>query len=1025
MSLSSISINRPVLAIVMSLTIILFGIVAFQFLGIREYPSIDPPVISVSTAYTGANANIIESEITEPLEEAINGIAGINTLSSVSRDGRSTIIVIFDLDTDLEAAANDVRDRVSGVINALPSDAGTPVIRKADANAWPIIFLSVRSNERDLLSLTDFANRQLKERFQTIPGVSSVQVWGAKKYSMRLWMDPQRMAAYKLTPADVYKAVNRANIELPSGRIEGKTTELIVKLQGRLNTPEQFNALIVKENGSEQVRFRDIGYAELAPVNQRTILKKEGYPLVGVVIVVQPGSNSIAIADEFYKRMKEVRHDMPKDIELSIGFDNTIYIKQSIKEVLQTIFIAFSLVVMIIFLFLRDWRTTVIPIATIPISLIGTFFIMFISGFSINVLTLLGIVLAIGLVVDDTIVVLENIYKKIEAGMPAPQAGFKGSGEIFFAVVSTTAALVAVFLPVIFLQGFIGRLFREFGIIVAGAVIISSFVALSLTPMLCTRILKRTEQHNWLYRRTEPFFNGLNNAYNRSLEAFMRYRWTAFIFIFLSVGMIYTLGKQLSAELTPLEDRNNFRIFALAPEGSTFEYMDNYVDQLLRLVQEKVIEADALISLTSPGFGATSSVNSAFMFIKLMDSKKRKRSQNEIVEDLSPALQRNTLARAFVVQPQSLGGTGGGISSLPVEFVIQASTLDQLKEVTPVFMQKARQDTTFSFVDLNLKFNKPQFDIEIDREKAHTLGLSVMDVAQTLQLAISGQRFSYFIMNGKQYPVIGQVSREDRDDPLDLQSIYMSSKSGKLIQMDNLVQIKERSTPPQLFRYNRYVSATISANLSKNKTLGDGIDAMKNIADDVLDERFSTALSGYSKDYEESSSSLWFAFFFALLLIYLVLSAQFESFIDPIIIMFTVPLALAGAILALWYFGETLNIFSEIGIIMLIGLVTKNGILIVEFANQLKQKGMSKNEAIVGAAELRFRPVLMTSLSTVLGILPIALALGAGSESRVSMGIAVIGGLVFSTLLTLYLIPALYSYLSGKKAKIEIMKREE
>ncbi len=1026
MSLSSLSIKRPVLATVMSIVIVIFGLIGMNYLGIREYPSVDPPIITVSTSYVGANADIIESQITEPIEESVNGIAGIRSITSVSRDGRSTVTVEFNLENELETAANDVRDKVSQVVRRLPADADPPVVSKADADASPIIFLNIQSEQRSLLELTDIADNVFKERLQTINGVSEIRVWGSKRYAMRLWLDPDKLAAYQLTPLDVQNALLRENIELPSGSVEGAATELTVRTLGRLSDPEEFNDLIVKEEGGNIVRFRDVGYAELGPENLRTVLKRDGIPMVGNAIIPQPGSNHIEIADVFYDRLEQIKKDLPSDIKLGIGFDTTEYIRNSISEVQQTIFIAFGLVVMIIFLFLRDWRTSVIPVLVIPISLIGAFFIMYVANFSINVLTLLGIVLAIGLVVDDAIVVLENIYAKIEAGMQPIQAAMLGAKEIFFAVIATTVALAAVFMPVIFLQGLTGRLFREFGIVIAGAVIISSFVALTLTPMLSSKILKRRERHNWFYRATEPFFLWLTGGYRNLLEAFMRARWLAFVLMVGAGAMIYYLGRQMPSELAPMEDRGRIRGFATAPEGSTFEYMDQYMDTLIQVVKNEVPEREGVISVTSPGFGASTSVNSGFFFIILKDKSERERSQHKILEDLSPRINALTGARTFLSEPQSIGNTRGG---LPVQFVIQAPNFEKLKQVLPDFLNQARQEPTFSFVDVNLKFNKPELQISIDRQKARDLGISMLDVAQTLQLGLSGQRFGYFIRNGQQYQVIGQVERENRNEPVDLRSLYVRGNDGQMVQLDNLVSLEEQTTPPTLFRFNRFVSATVSAGLVDGETIGTGIETMEGIADQVLDDTFITSLTGPSKDFQESSSSLNFAFALALILIYLVLAAQFESFIDPFIIMFTVPLALAGALLSLWYFGQTLNIFSQIGIIMLIGLVAKNGILIVEFANQRKEQGLSRLEAIKDAAAARFRPILMTSLSTTLGVLPIALALGAGSESRVSMGIAVIGGLLFATLLTLFVIPAIYSYLSskisGKKKVEQALQREE
>lgn len=982
MSLSSVSIRRPVLASVMAIAIVLFGIIGYTYLGIREYPSVDPPIITVSTTYTGANADVIESQITEPLEESINGIAGIRTLTSVSRDGRSTIRVEFTIDVDLEDAANDVRDRVSLFM-----------LRKTIGIASASAFVTIGGSAS---------------------GVSEVWIWGEKRYSMRLWMDPVKLSAYQITPVDVRNALSRENIELPTGRIEGKNTELTIRTLGRLNTVEEFNNLIIKESNGRLVRFSDIGRAELYPENDRSILKRDGIPMVGIVLVPQPGANQIEIVDEFYKRVEQIKKDLPEDIELGVGFDVTEYIRDSISEVQQTVFLAFGLVILIIFLFLRDWRTTLIPIVVIPISLIGSFFIMYMADYSINVLTLLGLVLAIGIVVDDAIVVLENIYKKIETGMDPVQAGLKGVHEIFFAVIATTLALASVFLPIMFLEGITGRLFREFGVVIAGSVIISSFVALTFTPMLSSKLLKQRQKHNKFYNMTEPFFKGLENGYRSMLNSFMSKRWLAFLIIVISAIMIALFGKSLQSELAPMEDRGAMRVSITAPEGSTYEFMEDYMNKFVDSVMANVPEREALISVTSPGFGASSSVNSGFMRLKLVDADKRERTQGEVAREVERIANELNDARTFVIQDQSIGTSRGG---LPVQYVLQAPNLDKLKEVIPKFLNAARKDPTFAVVDVNLKFTKPELVVEINRAKAREMGITVEDIAQTLQLAFSEQRYGFFIKDGKQYYVIGQVEKEDQNQPIDLRKLYVRNNTNQLIQLDQLVNLSEESTPPQLYRFNRYVSATISASLSPGKTIGDGIDAMDNISSEILDETFSTALEGPSKDFQESASSLVFVFILALVFIYLVLSAQFESFRDPFIIMFTVPMAIAGALLSLWYFDQTINIFSQIGQIMLIGLVTKNGILIVEFANQKKAQGLGLVEAVKEASVLRFRPILMTSLSTVLGTLPIALALGSGSESRMPMGIAVIGGLIFSTILTLFVIPAVYSFFSDKKAK--------
>lgn len=1014
-SLANVSIDRPVLAIVMSIIIIIFGLIGFNFLGVREYPSIDPPIITVSTSYVGASADVIETQITEPLEESINGIDGIESLTSVSNDGKSTITVEFGLGRDLESAANDVRDRVSRAQNRIPPDADPPRVSKADADSSPIIALRIYSPQRNLLELTEIGETVFKETFQTIPGVSEVRVWGSKKYSIRLWMDPNRLAAYKLTPLDVFQAVNKQNVELPSGRIEGANMELTIRTIGRLSSPQEFNELIIQDDQNGIIRFSDIGRAEFAPENERTALRTNGIPMVITAIVPQPGSNNLEIAEEFYKRLEAMQTNIPLDIDTSIAFDNTEYIRDSIAEVQQTIFIAFGLVVLIIFLFLRDWRTTFIPVITVPISLIGAFFVMYILDFSINVLTLLGIVLAIGLVVDDAIVVLENIYSKIEDGEEPHEAGKKGTQEIFFAVISTTIALTAVFFPIIFLQGLTGRLFREFGITVAAAVVISSFVALTLCPMLATKMLKKRERQTWFYRKTEPFFIWLNQKYNNALDTFMSNKWLAAMTALIASVLIYVFMTIIPQELAPMEDRGSFRVSATGPEGATFDYMDRYANEVSAIISENVPEAESIVTITSPGFGASSAVNNARLSVTLVDAVDRERSQKEIVALIKPLVTANTKARAFTTEPQTIGGRRGG---LPISYVIQGRNLEHIKQAIPAFMELAEKSPVFSYVDVDLKFTKPEIEVTIDREKANSLNVSVRDIAQTLQLALSGNRFGFFIMNGKQYQVIGQVEREDRNEPVDLKSIYIRTQENQLTQLDNLISIRENSTPPQLYRYNRFASATVSADLVDGYSLNQGLEEMDRIKNEALDDTYQTSLSGQSKEFRESSGNLYLAFALALALIYLVLSAQFESFRDPIIIMFTVPLALFGALFTLWYFNETINIFSQIGMIMLIGLVTKNGILIVEFANQRKAKGMSVEEAITGAAKARFRPILMTSLSTILGILPIALALGAGSESRVSMGVAVIGGLMLATFLTLFVIPAIYVYLTSREKRM-------
>ena len=1010
MSLSSTCIKRPVFATVMNIILILIGCIGLVYLGVRDYPSVDPPIISVSTSFPGANADVIETQITEPLESAINGIPGIRSLTSQSRDGRSNITVEFNLEVDLETAANDVRDKVSGAMRKLPKDIDAPTVSKADADAQPIFGVSLRSDKRSLIDLSMYADQYYKERLQTISGVSSVSIWGEKRYSVRLRMDPSLLAAYGVTPMDVRDAVTQQNVELPSGRIEGDNTELTIRTLGRLLTIEDFNNLPIREDGDKVVRFRDIGIAEVDAEDTRSIMKRNGVPMVACVIIPQPGANYIDIVDRAYAVMADLQKDLPEDVEAGIAFDNTVFIRNSINEVKDTIVEAFVLVVLIIFLFLRNWRTTLIPVLAIPVSLVGAFFVMYLAGFTINILTLLAIVLAIGLVVDDAIVVMENIYTKIEQGMSPLEAGFKGSNEIFFAVIATTVALVAVFFPIVFLQGTTGRLFREFSIVITGAVIISSFVALTFTPMISTKLLTRNVTDNWFYRKTEPFFDGMIDYYRRALEYFMKFRWIAPLILIGTGVLIWLLWMAIPSEMAPLEDRSNIRITSTAPEGATFEYMSRYADELADYLEKEVPEQDKIIEMIGGGNTNRSNLN-----LWLVDPEDRKRTQQDIADELGVQVRNFTGARTMVSQQQTFGGRRGG---LPVEYVIQAKNLDDLKRVLPRFMEEVNKSPVFSVADVSLKFTKPELTINIDRDKAAVMGVSMQNIAQTLQLTMSEQRVGYFILNGKQYQILSQIDRENRNKPSDLQNIYIRNTEGDLVALDNLITTSESSMPPQLYRYDRFVAATVSAGLAKRKTISQGLEEMDRIAKEVLDDNFKTTLSGSSKDFVESSSSLMFAFVLALIFIYLVLSAQFESFRDPLIIMFTVPLALIGAMVALWYFDQTMNIFSQIGVIMLIGLVSKNGILIVEFANQRKATGEPMLEAVKNAAVARFRPILMTSLSTVLGILPMALATGAGAESRVAMGIAVVGGMVCATFLSLFVIPAIYSYLSTDKVKI-------
>ena len=1004
MNISELSIRRPVLSTVMTLIILLFGFIGYNSLGVREYPSVDNPIISVSCSYPGANADVIENQITEPLEQNINGIPGIRSLSSTSSQGSSRITVEFELSVDLETAANDVRDKVSRAQRYLPRDCDPPTVSKADADATPILMVTIGSDKRSLLEISEIADLTVKEQLQTIPDVSSVEIWGEKKYSMRLWLDPIKMAGYGITPMDVKNAVDKENVELPSGSIEGNTMELSIRTLGLMHTADEFNNLIIKEDNNRIIRFSDIGRAELEARDLKSYMKMNGVPMIGVVVIPQPGANHIDIADEVYKRMETMKKDLPDDVTYKYSFDNTKFIRASINEVKSTVYEAFILVIIIIFLFLRDWRVTLVPCIVIPVSLIGAFFVMYLAGFSINVLSMLAIVLSVGLVVDDAIVMTENIYIRIERGMSPREAGIEGSKEIFFAVISTTITLLAVFFPIVFMEGTTGRLFREFSIVVSGSVIISSFAALTFTPMLATKLLKRREEKNWFYRKTEPFFDGLNKGYSKLLDMFLHKRIWAWIITAVTLVVIFYLWSSIPSEMAPLEDRSRITIRTTGPEGVTYEYMRDYAEDITATADSIMPDAEAVTTRVWSGSGNIQ--------ITLKDLKDRDYSQMEVAEKLSRVVQKKTTARAFVQQQSTFGGRRGG---MPVQYVIQATNIEKLEKVLPIFMAKVYESPVFQMADVNLKFSKPEARISINRDKANVMGVNTRDIAQTLQYGLSGQRMGYFYMNGKQYEILGEINRQQRNKPVDLKSIYIRSKDGQMIQMDNLIELTEGIAPPQLYRYNRFVAATVSAGLAEGKTIGEGLDAMDAIAAEVLDDTFRTALTGESKEYRESSSSLMFAFILALVLIYLILAAQFESFKDPFVIMLTVPLAVGGALIFMHFNGQTMNIYSQIGIIMLIGLVAKNGILIVEFANQKQETGIDKMTAIRQASIQRLRPILMTSVSTILGLVPLAFATGEGANGRIAMGISVVGGMLISTLLTMFIVPAVYTYISTNR----------
>ncbi|WP_018628883.1 efflux RND transporter permease subunit [Niabella aurantiaca] len=1026
MNISELSLRRPVLAIVMNVVIIVFGFIGFKFLGVRDYPAIDPPNISVRTSYPGANADIIESQITEPLEDAINGIAGIRNITSSSSNGSSNINVEFEVGANLETAANDVRDKVSAAQRQLPPDLEEPsAVTKADASAEPILAMTVQSSTKNPLELTEYTINSLVDRLQTIPGVSSIDTWGEKRFAMRLWLDPNKMAAFNITAADIRLALQRENIELPSGKLTGENTELTIRTFGRLDTEEEFANIIIKNEGGADIRVKDVANVVLGPENEESALKESAVPMIAMAVIPQPGANYVSISNEFYKRLETIKKEVPADIKLNIALDQTEYIKKSITEVEETLFIAIGLVVIIIYLFFRDWILSIRPLIDIPVSLIGAFFIMYIMGYTVNVLSLLAIVLATGLVVDDGIVVTENIFKKLEQGMSKRKAALEGSKEIYFAVIATSITLAVVFLPIIFLQGFVGSLFREFGIVVAGAVLISAFVSLTLTPVLNVFLTKKNvHKHSWFYNKTEPFFRGMEQYYERSLKAFMKVRWVSWIIVVACFFVIILIGRNIQSELAPMEDKSQFRLNLTAPEGTSFYAMDTYVDKVSQFLIDSVPEKEIVLSIT--GSRRSGSANSGMVRVRLVPKNERSRSQKEIVDYVNRHVSKYSEARAFAIQDQTIQVNRRG--GQDVQFVIQNNDFEKLSEMLPKFLDECNKSNILQQVDADLKFNKPEIRIYVDRLKAAQLGITVSDVSQALQTAYSNQRLGYFTRSGKQYQVMAQVDRIDRDDPQDLKKIFVRNEQGQLISLDNITNAVESTTPPTIYHFNRYKSATISAGLTEGHTLGDGVKEMNRIAQKMLDESFTTSLSGSARDFAESSSNTSFAFLLALGLIFLILAAQFESFIDPLIIMITVPLALAGALLSLWIFGHTLNIFSEIGMIMLIGLVTKNGILIVEFANQSRKKNMEKTDAVIFAAGQRLRPILMTSMTMALGALPIALSLGAAATSRIPLGIVIVGGIIFSLILTLYVIPAVYSYLSANKKNKEfdeILRSEE
>ncbi|MCB0263989.1 MAG: efflux RND transporter permease subunit [Calditrichaeota bacterium] len=1009
MKISDLSIKRPVLASVMSLTILLFGIISFTRLPVREYPDIDPPIISVVTFYRGASPSVVETEITNILEEQFATLEGVKTLTSSSQEQGSVITIEFELNRDVDEAANDVRDRVSRIRGQLPREVDDPVISKVDANAQAIVWLALSSDRHSGLELSDIADRVLKERIQRLPGVGSVIIGGERRYAMRIWLNPLRMAAFNLTTQDVEAAIRRENAEIPGGRVEGAEREFAVRTRGELNTPEEFANIIVSQNEGDRVRLGDVADVQVGAEDERSLARFNGRPAVGLGIVKQSKASTVDVADVVRATLDELRASMPEGIQLDVAFDSSIFIKDSINEVAETILIAMVLVILVVLAFLKSFRATLIPTVAIPISIIGAFVSAFFFGFTINILTLLALVLAIGLVVDDAIVVLENIYRHMEMGKDRWQAALDGTREIGFAVLATTISLVAVFVPVAFLTGSVGRLFNEFGLMLAVAILISGFVALTLSPMLASKFLKPLHGtgEGWASRSFDAFFDKLNHIYERILKWSLAHPAVLVFAAVLLVAVSAVLFKMMPSELVPTEDRGIAFGIVIAPEGSTLDYTDRY----MRQVESRLLplpERKGVFTALGLGFGGPGRVTNGFLFVGLKPRDERQRSQQEIVQSLFPQLLSIPGVLAFVINPPSLGGR---FSSSPVEYVLQADNYEQLNQAVQTMMGKASELGYLVNLDSDLRLNKPQLDITIDRERAAGLGVSVTDIGLTLETFLGGRVVTNFKRGAKQYDVIVQMKPSDRSRPDAIDDIYIRSSDG-LVQLANVVKIRETVSPKELNHYNRVRSATISANLVPGVSLGDALDDLDEIAANALPAGINREYAGQSLEFKSSSGTLYFMFMLAIVFIYLVLAAQFESFVHPFTILLSVPLAVFGALLSLFVFGETLNIYSQIGLIMLVGLVTKNSILIVEFSNQLRERGLAVGAAVLEAATIRLRPILMTSFATIFGVLPIAIGLGAGGEARRPLGIAVVGGLLFSTFLTLVIVPVVYKLLS-------------